>query len=57
MREREVLEKLSSGMRYKELATHFNLSEHTVRTHLHNIYRKLQVGTKAEAIQAHRNRR
>ncbi len=54
VREREVLEHLSSGMRYKEIAALLHLSEHTVRTHLHNIYRKLQVNSKAGAIRRYR---
>ncbi|MBX3747989.1 MAG: response regulator transcription factor [Verrucomicrobiae bacterium] len=56
MREREVLERLSAGRRYKEIAMDLGLSVHTVRTHLHHIYEKLQVRSKAEAIRRHRER-
>jgi len=49
-REREILEMLSRGMRYKEIAAKIYLSVHTVRTHLHNIYQKLHVTSKSAAI-------
>lgn len=48
-REEEVLRALSSGKRYKEIAADLGLSVHTVRTHIHRIYEKLQVSNKAEA--------
>jgi DNA-binding NarL/FixJ family response regulator len=54
-REREILEMLSQGMRYKEIAAKIYLSVHTIRTHLHNIYQKLHVTSKSEAIQVFRN--
>lgn len=56
-REQEILELLSSGKSYKEIAERTNLSVNTVRTHLHRIYKKLQVGSKAEAIDKFRNGR
>lgn len=56
VREQEVLERLSAGRRYKEIAEELSLSVHTVRTHLHRIYEKLQVHTKAAAIQRFRER-
>lgn len=49
-REREIIEHLSKGFRYKEIATHLNLSTETVRTHIRNVYEKLQVGTRTEAL-------
>lgn len=56
VREREVLERLCAGRRYKEIALDLGLSVHTVRTHLHHIYEKLQVRSKSEAIRRHRER-
>lgn len=56
VREQEVLERLSAGRRYKEIAEELSLSVHTVRTHLHRIYEKLQVHTKGAAIQRFRER-
>lgn len=54
LREEEVLKRLASGQRYKEIASALSLSAHTVRTHLRRIYRKLHVRTKAEAARAYR---
>ena len=49
-REKEVLEYLSKGFINKELADRMNLSVATVRTHVQNIYEKLQVNTRIEAV-------
>lgn len=49
-RENEILLQLSKGQRYKEIAAHFFISVETVRTHIRNIYEKLQVNSRAEAI-------
>lgn len=54
LREEEVLRMLASGQRYKEIAGSLGLSVHTVRTHIHRIYKKLQARTKAEAVQKFR---
>jgi DNA-binding NarL/FixJ family response regulator len=49
-REIEVLEALIDGHSYKAIAEKLFLSVHTVRFHLHNIYAKLHVNTRAEAV-------
>ncbi len=49
-REQEILEQLSKGFRYKEIADKLYLSIDTVRTHVRNIYEKLQVNSRAEAL-------
>lgn len=49
-RERDVLNMLGRGMQYKAIANEINLSAETVRTHIRNIYEKLQVHTKEEAL-------
>jgi len=49
-RETEVLKLLSKGMNYKEVADEVFLSPHTVKTHIKNIYAKLHVNNRAEAI-------
>lgn len=49
-REQEVLELLSKGLRYKEIADKLSLGTETVRTHIRNIYHKLQVNSRTEAI-------
>ena len=48
-REQEILENLSMGYRYKEIADKLFVSLDTVRTHVRNIYEKLQVNSRAEA--------
>lgn len=49
-REQEMLEHLSRGYRYKEIADKLFVSIETVRTHIRNIYEKLQVNSRAEAL-------
>jgi DNA-binding NarL/FixJ family response regulator len=49
-REREILELLASGKSNKELASHLNLTEGTVRWHLSNVYNKLHVRSRTEAV-------
>jgi DNA-binding NarL/FixJ family response regulator len=49
-REQEMLEQLSHGFRYKEIATNLFISTETVRTHIRNIYEKLQVNSRVEAL-------
>ncbi len=49
-REKEVLDLLAKGFRYKEIASQLFLSVETVRTHIRNIYEKLQVQNRTEAI-------
>lgn len=56
-REVEVLEQLSRGLSYSVIAENLFISPGTVRKHIENIYKKLQVHNKLEAIQkAERNR-
>jgi len=50
-RETEVLEHLSTGLNYIQIADNLILSKGTVRKHIENIYRKLQVHNKMEAVQ------
>lgn len=49
-REQEVLELLSKGFLYKEIADKLNITLSTVKRHLNHIYQKLQVQNKTEAI-------
>ena len=49
-REQEVLEQLAKGYRYQEIADKLFVSIETVRTHIRNIYEKLQVNTRVEAL-------
>lgn len=50
-REVEVLEQLSKGLSYTLIAENLILSTGTIRKHIENIYRKLQVHNKLEAVQ------
>ncbi len=54
-REIEVLEQLSKGLKYDLIADNLFLSVGTVRKHIENIYTKLQVHNKLEAVQKARN--
>jgi DNA-binding NarL/FixJ family response regulator len=49
-RESEILQLLATGLMYKEIAAKLNISTETVRRHVHNIYEKLHVQTRTEAI-------
>lgn len=49
-REEDVLHALIEGHSYKAIADRLFVSVHTVRFHLHNIYKKLHVSTRAEAV-------
>jgi DNA-binding NarL/FixJ family response regulator len=49
-REKEVLEWLSKGYSYKEIAAKLFISIETVRTHIRNIYEKLHACNRAEAL-------
>jgi DNA-binding NarL/FixJ family response regulator len=49
-REREILEHLAEGDLCKEIAEKLNLSLRTVHTHLKNIYEKLHVRSRTQAI-------
>jgi len=49
-REQEVVKLLADGKTYKQVATAMSLSQSTVRNHLHNVYRKLDVVDRAQAV-------
>lgn len=49
-REQEILEQLSHGYRYKEIADKVFVSIDTVRSHVRNIYEKLHVNSRIEAL-------
>lgn len=49
-REKEIIHLLAQGLVYKEIAEKLFISPQTVRTHIRNIYEKLQVSSKTEAI-------
>jgi DNA-binding NarL/FixJ family response regulator len=49
-RENEILQLLSKGLLYKEIADQLSISVSTVRQHIHHIYEKLHVQNRTEAI-------
>ena len=49
-REREVLQHLAEGSNYQEIADELFISVDTVRHHIRNIYKKLQVHSQSEAV-------
>jgi two-component system, NarL family, response regulator len=51
-RELTILKALSAGLSNKQIAQQLWLAEQTVKFHLTNIYRKLEVGSRTEAIRA-----
>lgn len=49
-RENEILDLLALGKRNKEIASDLYLSPNTIRTHIYNIYEKLHVQNRIEAL-------
>jgi NarL family two-component system response regulator LiaR len=49
-REKEVLDFLAKGLLYKEIAEKLGVSHETIKKHLKNIYQKLHVQNKIEAL-------
>ena len=49
-REKEVLHLLSTGLTYEKIAAQLKVGHETVKKHLKNIYRKLDVQNKIEAL-------
>lgn len=49
-REQEILDLLAQGLRTKEIAARLCISPQTVQTHVRNIYEKLHVRSRVEAV-------
>ena len=49
-REKDVLDQFSRGFCYKEVADHLHIGTGTLQTHVHNIYEKLRVHSRTEAV-------
>lgn len=49
-REIDILWGIAKGFRYADIADHLGISRQTVPGHIKNIYRKLQVNTRGEAV-------
>lgn len=52
LRQRQLAELMAEGLTNKEIAAHMNLSEFTVRNHIHRIMKQVDVGTRREAVDA-----
>ncbi len=50
LRESEILDHLAKGLFYKEIAIELSITVGTVRQHIHNIYEKLHVQNRTEAL-------
>ena len=48
-RELEILKLMSSGMLNKEIAMQLNISERTVKNHVSNIFKKIEVSDRTQA--------
>jgi two-component system, NarL family, nitrate/nitrite response regulator NarL len=53
-RERELLQSLEEGLRFKQVAGRLGISEATAKTHARNLFRKLDATSRAEAVHAAR---
>jgi DNA-binding NarL/FixJ family response regulator len=49
-REKEILEHLSRGLMYKEIAAALFIGQETVRKHVYHVYEKLHVSNRVEAV-------
>ena len=52
LRQRQLVNLVAQGLTNKEIANHLNLSEFTVRNHIHRIMKLVDVGTRREAVDA-----
>ena len=52
LRQRELMNLVAKGLTNKEIAAHLNLSEFTVRNHIHRILKQADVRTRREAVNA-----
>ena len=54
-REAEILTLIANGFSSQEVASKISISEQTVTTHMKNIYRKLNVHTRSQAVASAKN--
>jgi DNA-binding NarL/FixJ family response regulator len=51
-RERDILELVAGGLRNREIATQLHLTENTVEAHLRNVFSKLNVRSRTQALRS-----
>jgi DNA-binding NarL/FixJ family response regulator len=51
LRQRQLVSLVARGLTNKEIASHLNLSEFTVKNHLHRIMKQVDAGTRHEAVE------
>jgi len=54
-REGEIVRLLIEGRTNEEIAAHLFISNHTVKNHIHNVYKKLGIGNRVQLIQRFRS--
>jgi DNA-binding NarL/FixJ family response regulator len=52
LRQRQLVNLVAKGLTNKEIALQLNLSEFTVRNHIHRIMKQVEVGSRQEAVKA-----
>jgi DNA-binding NarL/FixJ family response regulator len=51
LRQQQLVTLVAKGLTNKEIASHLNLSEFTVRNHIHRILRQVDAGSRSEAVE------
>jgi len=52
LRQQRLVSLVAKGLTNKEIASHLNLSEFTIRNHIHRILKQLNAGSRSEAVEA-----
>ena len=52
MRQQQLMALVAKGLTNKEIASRLNLSEFTVRNHIHRVLKQLDAGSRSEAVEA-----
>ncbi len=52
LRQQQLVALVAKGLTNKEIASHLNLSEFTVRNHIHRILKQVDAGSRSEAVEA-----
>ena len=53
-REHQILQLLTEGLSNQQIASRLSVTIHTVKNHVHNLFGKLGVGSRAEAVAIYR---